>query len=228
MSGTSDTLFVHYQPSFAGWHVAFRQSRNSRKGGVVRRTVWQQGDQRRLIIDAGDYLTRGDADGAFEAETRELGAPHVPGKPSLGRSLVHPEEKSWSIFFTRANLFMWALSNGREYLDVESLIAPMVAELDLVRSPEPSPDMEEHLKLTPVPGEPDRSGRICLEFKTTWSLGEWAWLKFHATGATLERATEPRRLFVQPNAPGQSITVIGWVIEPGRKTYMGRYSTTSG
>jgi len=228
--GGSDTLFVGYAPSFhgvSGWSLTFRQSRPGLKGGVVRRTVWQHSTDphRRLIVDVGEYRNPGDVQAALAAETREAGVHYEAGPKFLGLgALVHPEVNPWSIYATRANLLIWGLSNGQEKLAVDTLLKPMLDELDGIASA----DVDQQLALTRGAAWPDAPGAIGLTFTPEWDLGEWAWLKFQASGATLERGTDPKTLLVRPNGPDASVEVTGWVIEPGRKTYMGRFTTSGG
>jgi hypothetical protein len=219
-----DTLFIGYTTSFqsaSDWRLAFRQSTPMRKGGVVRRTAWEheQDPNRRLIVDANEYLNPADLEHALERWVREAGVRYEPGPASLGPgSLVHPRDKAWSIFVTRANLLIWGVSNGHTKLDVEPLLRPFISELDAVRPG----DLDEHLSFSRETGS--HNGGVILSVKPERQLGEWAWMKFHATGGSLERHSEPNRIVVHPTAPATATVVTGWVIEPGRPTYMGRYT----
>jgi hypothetical protein len=227
---TSNTLYIGYRASLrnqSGWLLTYQQSRPGPKGAVVRRTTWSGGtnQSRRLIIDAGEYLTSGDVEAALDLHVREAGVTYQYGPPSLGgRSQVHPDTRPWSIYVTRANLLLWGLSNGIEQLDVAPLLAPLLKELDTSLSTQ----IDRHLTFSRIADGKQPSGVIQLRFQPDWELGEWAWLKFVATGATLERAVNPRELLVRPISPDSPVEVTGWVIEPGRQTYMGQYSATAG
>lgn len=230
MSGvTHDTLFVGYAPSFHGvsdWRATFRHVTPTGKGSVIRRTVWEHAKEsnRRLIVDVGEYRNLADTYRAIEVTMREAEVRYHSGPASLGpRSLVYPQEKPWSIFATRANLVIWGVSNGPEQLEVEPLLTPMLGDLDAAKAT----DMDRHLGFSRVPAPDDApAGAICLAFQPEFTLGEFAWLKFQATGAALERGEDPKTLVVLPETSGHAIEVIGWVTEPGRKPYMGRYAVT--
>jgi hypothetical protein len=231
MSGeASSTLFVGYRAFLAaqpGWALSFHQSRPRPNSTVIRRTIWTSGtnESRRLIVDVEEHLTSLDVKRSLELRMREAGVTYDSGSAVLGpRSLVYPDTKPWSIYVTRANLLIWGLSNGAEQLEVEPLLKPLLAELDGSRSHQ----LDQHLTFSREPDAQQMPGVIRLRFKPEWVLGEWAWLKFEATGAMLERGSDANTLAVLPTTPGSPIEVTGWVIEPGRKTYTGRYGATAG
>ena len=217
------TLFVGYTPSFQGlpqWKPTFRQSRAGTNGGIVRRTVWlhASGEHYRLIVDVGEYRREVDVAYALESATREAGA-FRPGPDWLGgRSLAAEDPVTPSIYVTRANLLIWAVSNGGKRLDVEPVLKNIIDELDR----DLPQTLDEDLKFRREHGEPT-PGAVNLSFDSPWTRGERAWMKFTAHAATLERAPESDRLLVQPTGRDGSFSVTGWVIEPGRQTYLGRY-----
>jgi hypothetical protein len=220
-----EELIVGYVPTFRhvqDWQQAFRQQHATSAGSVVRRVIWEQEANRRcrLLVDVAECRTSRDAQSRLTDITLDSNCQFAAGPDRFGRgALVHPEGTPRSVYLIRANLMIWVLSCGGAYVDVLSCADRILADLN----PTAPPEADEDLVLTREADNPEAPGAICLSAASRWERGEWAWLKFTAAGGTLARAMEGDRLVVWP-APGQpEVSVRGWVIEPGRKTYRGQY-----
>jgi hypothetical protein len=220
-----DELIVGYVPTFRhvqDWQQVFRQQHATPAGSVVRRVIWEQEANRRcrLLVDVAECRTSSDARSRLKEIALDSNFQFAPGPDRLGPgALVHPEGTPRSAYLIRANLMIWVLSCGRAYFDVLSCADRIVADL----TPSAAPEADEDLVLTREPETPDAPGAICLSAAPRWERGEWAWFKFTAQSGTLARAMEGDGLVLWP-APGQrEVSVRGWVIEPGRKTYRGQY-----
>ena len=220
-----DELIVGYMPTFRDvldWQPVFRHQHVADGGSIVRRVIWEQAANRRcrLLVDVAECRTSSYARSRLNDIKLDSNFPFAPGPDRFGSSaLVHPEGNPRSVYLIRANLMIWVLSCGREYFDVLSCVDRIVAGLE----PSAPPEADEDLTLTREPERPEAPGAICLSTETRWERGEWAWLRFTAEGGTLARAIEGDRLLLWP-AHGQPETrVRGWVMEPGRKTYGGRF-----
>ena len=222
------TLFVGYRPSFDGepnWRRTFQQSRQGLTGSIVRRTSWldQTDNQHRVIIEVGEYRNDEDVKSALAVAMREANIDFKRGPASLGDSArTHPDPRSSSIYVTRANLLIWATSHGVKRFDVEPVLKRIVGELDAV--PARDQDLDEDLRIWEPEG--GASNAVALAFESRWARGESAWLKFITDADRLELSPEHDRLLVWPR--GRRLTVTGWVIEPGRKPYIGRFTSTGG
>jgi hypothetical protein len=202
----TDTLFVGYAPAFRGaadWSLDFRQSYAGANHSIIRRTVWQHAVERtrRIIVQVGEYRNARDAHDGLHLAIRETGIANES-----------------SVYVVRANLLIWAVSGGWKEIDVAPLLTPLLHELDDTL---PSHG-DEHLAFKRHSDWNDTPGAVCFSYEPKWDLGPSAWLAFKTTGATLERAREPGHLLAWPDKPGDRVSVTGWVVEPGRETYLGR------
>ena len=220
-----DELIVGYAPTFRqveDWQQVFRHQHATSAGSVVRRVIWEQEANRscRLLVDVAECRTSSEARSWLNAIKRDSNFQFSAGPERFGRgALMHPEYEPRSVYLIRANLMIWVLSCGRASFDVLSCADGIVADLE----PAAPPEGEDDLVLTREPDNHEAPGAICLRAAPRWERGEWAWLRFTVQGGTLARAMEGDRLVLWP-APGQrEISVRGWAIEPGRKTYGGRY-----
>lgn len=221
-----DELIVGYAPTFRhvqDWQQVFRHQHGTDAGSIVRRVIWEQAGNRRcrLLVDVAECRTSSYARSRLNDIKLDSNFQFAAGPQRFGSgALVHPEGNPRSVYLIRANLMIWVLSCGREYFDVLACADRIVADLNATAPP----DADEDLVLTREPDNPEAPGAICLSAAPRWERGEWAWLKFTAEGGTLARAMEGDRLMLWPAHGQPKISVRGWVAEPGRKTYGGRFT----
>jgi len=222
---SADELITGYTPAFratSGWRHVFRQTRRAPDGGVVRRVTFDNIDDphRRILVDVAEFPSPVEAMKRLEASRADANFETSAGPSRFGAESFADDAIPLSLYFCRFNLMIWVFSCGREPVFVSSWAEQILDDLEVKPTAEPGSDLiltTEHD--TQTPARP-----LHLTIKSKWDLGEWAWRKFRATGGTLARSMDTDSLLFWPAAGSKETSVTGWVIEPGRATYAGRFT----
>jgi hypothetical protein len=212
---------VPWPEDAGGWRRSSRETLPEPAERVVRRTVWDDpaGPDARLLVDVVECPSAREAVSALidRLEWNEL-ARLPQGPRDLGvASFVHPEGAPPAVFFARANLCVAVVSFARR----PAPVLPVAGRLDRrLAAPPPTPPAAPRLPLVAAPAGAERR-EVVLSLGLPFPLAEDGYLRYVATGGTLEIRGGQVVVLPEAAAEAREVRVDVHVVEPGREPSSG-------
>ena len=212
-------LFIGYRPVVASgtWNEQFHQVFDRQPGRRLSRSVFEITGNTKggIVVEVAECASVRDAveDLMDVLDENELAALD-PGPEFLQPAAFrHPQQAPDAVFFARANLRISIIAQSRNDKGVDEWLERIQRDLNL--EPEEARDSLEILSSA------SRENTVLLNYRLPWKVGSEGWFKFVSEGTSIERGTKPDELVI--GKTGSGITVRGWVLEPGRESYKGKF-----
>ncbi len=214
-------LFIGYRPIArpGKWREQFHQMLERKPDRHLSRSVFEivGSTTGSVVVEVTECTSAQDAvEDLIETLAENQAATLDAGPKSLQPAAFrNPQQAPSGLFFVRANLRISIMSQSKDANGVDEWLSLIQQDLDLAPA-----DARHSLEIRPGHTQDKAAG---LNYTLPWKVGPEGWFKFISKGASIERGENPGELVLRPAKTG--VTILGWVLERGRETYMGRFES---